>query len=343
MMEPEEVLVWAGVDILNHVAECSRILCRSSATSLDGTVEAHAFGIGTVIIYALPVCSLSRIILPRLRTIVVSLGKDMVEAEWHHVVNYSFTAHEEDVLHGLASLVVLAYVLAYPFVGNSLAREVGVPSQTTESVPVSLCHGVATEIGIVAHVCHTCYGTILVALEVVGIVGVFLNIVEELLPHRSEETDVVAVSEVFLSNLKLCHLLCLRHSAKEWAVWLTWLEVDRTVLNLDNHVIHKLAVQILELYVSLLCTVWVAWTIDERTPHDYSAKWLECLGKHVRSVGMSATEVHRSRLSLAVSLYEETTEVRYLGINLFCFLCPPLLYVLVEWVGSLQSVKDDRT
>ena len=83
-------------------------------------------------------------------------------------------------------------------------------------------------------------------------------------------------------------------------------------------------------------------SVNETSPHDNAAVWLHCVSQHIGSVCMSAVVVARSRLSLAVSLHEKTTEVRYDRVNFLSLCFPPFCYFRFEWVGSLQSSYDHR-
>ena len=66
---------------------------------------------------------------------------------------------------------------------------------------------------------------------------------------------MVRESEIFLSNLELSHELCLRHKAEKRAERLSWLEIDRTVLDLYKNIVTELSVERLELFSCLICSV----------------------------------------------------------------------------------------
>ena len=160
---------------------------------------------------------------------------------------------------------------------------------------------------------------------------------KELLPHRGEIGEMLRLSEVFLGNLKFCHLWSLVDVVEDRSVWLTWLEVEWTVFGLQDDIVTELAIQIFELAYGLLYSVFslMVGTIYERTPHHDATKWFQGIGEHIGSFGMGAMVVARSWLSLRVRLDQETSEVRDGCIDFLGFLLPPLLYLFIERVGSL--------
>ena len=182
-------------------------------------------------------------------------------------------------------------------------------------------------VGVVADVCHS--GN---AHKSLG-----LDKLEKLLPHWGKIYEMDALSEIFLCDLQFCHERCLLHHVENRGVWLAWLEVERPVLALENHVSAELPVNGLELSHSLLHAVFalVFVSIHETSPHDNASEWLHCVGQHVCSVGMSAVVVAWSRLSLTVCLYEKSSEVGNNGVYFLCLCFPPFCHLWVERVGSL--------
>ena len=80
------------------------------------------------------------------------------------------------------------------------------------------------------------------------------------------------LTEILLRNLQLHHVGCLLNLVEDRTVWLTGLEVQRTILSLQDDIITELTVQWFELRYSLLHTVLtlVVGTIDRRgqaVPH----------------------------------------------------------------------------
>ena len=151
---------------------------------------------------------------------------------------------------------------------------------------------------------------------------------------------MVAVAQILLRDLPFGHLARLRHSAKEGAVGFARLEVDGAVLDLNNHVVEELPVERLELEIGLLGTIGIGWAIDEGTPHDDALERLQRLGQHIGALGVGASEVIRARLAFGVGLHEEASEVGDELVDLLHLGRPPLLYILVERVGSFEATDD---
>ena len=84
----------------------------------------------------------------------------------------------------------------------------------------------ATPIGVVAHIAHSgnCF-------EAVG--G---NKVKEFFPHWGQIDEVFALSCVLLCDLELHSLRRFVHVIEDWSVGFSWLEVERSVLTLQNYI-----------------------------------------------------------------------------------------------------------
>ena len=115
--------------------------------------------------------------------------------------------------------------------------------------------------------------------------------VEAFLEQRDQINEMVRESEVLLGYLELCHHLGVRHVSEKRAEWLAWLEIDRTVLDLYEHIVAELAVERSEFVICLACPVRTLRGVYECPPHHDAVERLECIGKHVCSVCMGAAEV----------------------------------------------------
>ena len=153
---------------------------------------------------------------------------------------------------------------------------------------------------------------------------------------------MVGSTQILLRNLELHHHLRLLHGGEQRAIWLARLEVDGTVLDLDNHVVGKLAVQRHKLQAGLVGTIGALGRIDEGTPHDDALMRLQHLAQHVGTVGMRASEVLGAGLTLGVCLHQETTEVGNHLVYLVHLVLPPANDIAVQRVGSLQPSHLNR-
>ena len=186
-------------------------------------------------------------------------------------------------------------------------------------------------IGIVADVGNACH-----CFQAAG-----LHKREELLPHRSEVDQMVGGTEIFLCNLEFHHHLRLLHRGEQRTVWLAWLEVHGTVLDLNDHIISKLPVERHELQAGLVGTVGTLGGIDEGTPHHNALVGLQDTSQHIGSVGVGAPEILRARLTLGVGLHEETTEVGNQFVDFIHLILPPFHDLCIERVGCFQSTHLD--
>ena len=128
---------------------------------------------------------------------------------------------------------------------------------------------------------------------------------------------------------------------EDWGIRFTGLEVERTVLRLQDHVVAKLAVEVSELRDSLFHTILTLMlgAIDERAPHDDATERFHRIGQCVGTVGMGAVIVEGTRLSLRVGLHKETAEVGNLLVDLLGLSFPPSLHRRIQRVGSLQCLS----
>ena len=115
------------------------------------------------------------------------------------------------------------------------------------------------------------------------------------------------------------------------------MEVNRTVLDLDDDIVGKLSVEGHELLVGLVGTVAALGIIYEGSPHHNTLVWLECTSQHVRTISVRTSEVLRAGFPLRVSLHQEATEVGYELVDLIHLVLPPLDDIRIKRVGSLQS------
>ena len=125
--------------------------------------------------------------------------------------------------------------------------------------------GISTSIG------YSRYGVVLSLELICLIVGILCHFGKELLPHSAEIGKVIGLSEVFLSYLKLWHLCRLAKCPKQGIERFARLEVDRSVLHLNNHVVKEFAIEMLKLQSCLLGAVRIGRIIDKCPPHHYAS------------------------------------------------------------------------
>ena len=119
MMEPGNHVFRTGVDVVEDIAERIRILV-DVGTAVHGTVETESDTIGLVVVWRCPVWAQALRCIPRLGSIVMTSGKDMMDTQRHHVVDTGLTAVEHHLFHRFEKLLIVGEGLTQPLVGNLL-------------------------------------------------------------------------------------------------------------------------------------------------------------------------------------------------------------------------------
>ena len=147
---------------------------------------------------------------------------------------------------------------------------------------------VAAPVGVIARVGHSCNAD--------KLFGAYK--VEKLFPHRCQVYKVAALSEIFLRNLQLCHHRCMLNLVEQRSIRLARLEVERTVLCLQNNIAAELSVEVFKLCNGLHYAVFALMiAVNEAAPYDQSAVRGKSFCKHVGSLGMCAVIVAGAGLS----------------------------------------------
>ncbi len=108
-------------------------------------------------------------------------------------------------------------------------------------------------------------------------------------------------AQVFLGELEFHRQGRFGHGAKQRVEGLAWLEVDRAVLDLEDHVGAELAVQRRELQVGLLvAVVGAAMVVNEGPPHQHAAMIGQGVGQHVGPFGVGTVVIMRAGLAFGI-------------------------------------------
>ena len=86
MMEPQQVALRAGVDIVVNRTEWLSIL-RSGVRTSMGTIETNANGVSPMVVNGAPFDGVMCDIAARLRAVVLIEGEVMVQSQGHHVID----------------------------------------------------------------------------------------------------------------------------------------------------------------------------------------------------------------------------------------------------------------
>ena len=146
---------------------------------------------------------------------------------------------------------------------------------------------------------------------------------------------MVGSTKILLCYLELHHHRCFLQGSEQRTVWFARLEVHRTVLNLDNDIIGKLAVKWHKLLICLIGTIATLGLIDKGAPHHNTMMRLEYASQHIGTISMCASEVLRTRLSFGVRLHEKSTEIWNQLVYLIHFILPPSDNIRIEWISCL--------
>ena len=88
-VEPQQITLRTGVDIIVNLTVGLAILCCSVRASMC-SVETDTVVVGLVIVNRAPLNRIAWDKAVGLGTIVLVEGEDMVQADWHHIINASF-------------------------------------------------------------------------------------------------------------------------------------------------------------------------------------------------------------------------------------------------------------
>src|SRR5215813_164151 len=135
---------------------------------------------------------------------------------------------------------------------------------------------------------------------------------------------MVRKSKVLLSELKLRHHLRVRHRSKKRMEWLTRLEVNRSVLYLQQHIGCEFTVKRTQVFISCAGPVITGLhVVDKRSP-DYNAVMRSNSScQHVCTVCVRAIVSARSRLPFTIGLDHKATKIGNSLIDFVTLFLPP--------------------
>ena len=130
----------------------------------------------------------------------------------------------------------------------------------------------------------------------------------------------------------------LRHRTEQRMKRLARLEIERSVLDLDEDVVAEPAIERHEFQVGALDPIRIdVGVVDKRPPHHDAAMRRDGIGEHVGAVGVRAAVILRSGLALAVGLDDEAAEVGNQGVDLVRLAPPP------PRDGGVERIAVDRS
>lgn len=160
-MEPQQEVFGTGLPVIIQCTQRLGVLAHVVGTDIAletwfvvvGAIETEADGVGTVVEAGEPVLAPAFGCAPGFGTVVVASGKDVVESEWHHVIDQGLTTAEEQLGHGTDEVwVVGAVVGAEEVGGDGGGGGLPVVGEASEGVPVGHSEVVGSPVGAIADV-----------------------------------------------------------------------------------------------------------------------------------------------------------------------------------------------
>ena len=148
---------------------------------------------------------------------------------------------------------------------------------------------------------------------------------------------------VFLRDLQLDRFVRVVQAGKQRRYRFPYLEIDRAVLDLHDHVIVEFSVQRMKDVVSRASAVGLQivpvemMVVDEGPIEQHPAVRFQSARQHVRRVHRSAAILRRSGASFRICLHDKSTQVGNLRIHLIDRLLPPGDHPRIERVEMYQG------
>ena len=73
--------------------------------------------------------------------------------------------------------------------------------------------------------------------------------IEDFFPHRNQKTEMLLLTRIFLRDLQLDGFIRALQTCEERRYWLAHLEIDRTVLDLDDYVVVERAIERMKIVI----------------------------------------------------------------------------------------------
>ena len=145
------------------------------------------------------------------------------------------------------------------------------------------------------------------------------------------------LSGIFLCDLQLHHQWGFRHCPKKRIKRLSGLKINRSVFDLYKNIGCEFSVQRYEFQISAFGSVFInGHIINKGPPHNCAAIRLQSFGQHIGSVGMTSAVLLRAGLSFRIGLDQKSPKVRYLLVNLFSLVFPPLAHFCIQRVSRRE-------
>src|ERR1700690_2652631 len=150
------------------------------------------------------------------------------------------------------------------------------------------------------------------------------------------------LSRIFLRDLQLDGFICFVECAEKRRSWLTHLEINRAILDLQNDVCVELPVEFVEIVVGRAGSVVFQiapiemMVVDKPAIKKQTAVWFECASNKVRAIRVRSAIRRWADPAFGISLQHKAAEIRNRCVDFVRFLSPPLRHPRIEWIECCE-------
>ena len=167
--------------------------------------------------------------------------------------------------------------------------------------------------------------------------------VEHFFPHRGQITKMTLLARVLLGDLQFERFVGGVQGAEQRRHRLTYLEIDRTVLDLHQNVVVEHPIQLVKIVpgrtgaiVLQIAPIHVV-VVDESAVKQETAMRLQRAGNQVSGVGVGSAIGRRSHAPFGIGFQYEAAKIRDGRIHFIHFLFPPYDDFRVKRIEGVQS------
>src|SRR5436190_1027325 len=136
VMKPEQIFFRARFEFTETVAHC-RLILRDSVAAGRGAIKSHACFVRAMKVNRVPIVPLF-LAPPWRRSVMMPTPKKMMQPQRRHVIDDRFGRLEHDARNRAAAILIACQSHGNPFFGNLFRREIWIPCQPPEGIPVGL-------------------------------------------------------------------------------------------------------------------------------------------------------------------------------------------------------------
>src|SRR5580692_8449809 len=167
--------------------------------------------------------------------------------------------------------------------------------------------------------------------------------IENFFPHGYKKTQMPLLARVFLRDLQLDGRICFLEAAEERRHRLPHLEVNRSMFDLDDHVVVELAVERMEVVVRRACTIVFRISpiemvvVDKRTIEDDAVMRRKGAGNYVGGIGRRPAIGRGTEAALRIRLDDNAGKIRNQSVNVVKLSSPPFANARICRIERVQT------